>query len=261
MKKVINIAVWVLFVIGVLLLLSFTYGKKKNRVCESVNYDIDLLSGNHFVTPARLDGILSKIGFKVGEDKFEDIDTKKLEKKLLGLSSVETVEVFKNMNGTLEIAVTQRKPVARVFNRSGYTLYLDDKGRAMQTSDFYTARVLVVNGYVNLKAGETVEAIAENDSLKGLTFIDELYEVATYIENDKFLKAQIEQIYVEKNKEITLIPKVGNQEIIFGKVVDVDTKFKKLKLFYQEGINPTSLNLYKTINLKFNNQIVCKKNK
>lgn len=261
MKKLINITIWTLFIVGVLLLLSFSYGKKKDKVCSTPKYEIDVLSGNHFVTKARLGGILKNIGFKEGVDKFEDVDTKKLEKKLMSLSSIEEVEVFKGMNGVLEIKVKQRKPIARVFNRTGYTLYLDDKGKTMPTSDHYTARVLVVNGYVNLKSGENLELIANNDSLKALTQIDELYELATYIENDKFLKAQIEQIYVERNKEITLIPKVGNQEIIFGKVEDVDAKFKKLKLFYKEGINPNNLNLYKTINLKFNNQIVCKKNK
>lgn len=261
MKKLINIIVWTLFIVGVLLLLSFSYSKKKDKVCTSPKYDIDLLSGNHFITKARLDGILKNIGFKEGVDKFEEVDTKRLEKKLMSLSSVEDVQVFKNMNGVLEIKVKQRTPIARVFNRNGYTVYLDDKGKTMQTSDNFTARVLVINGFVNLKSGESLEAIKESDSLKELTMIDELYELATFIENDKFLKAQIEQIYVERNKEITLIPKVGSQEIIFGKVEDVETKFEKLKLFYKEGINPNNLNLYKTINLKFNNQIVCKKNK
>tara|TARA_B110000967_G_scaffold158793_1_gene164251 strand:+ start:12650 stop:13435 length:786 start_codon:yes stop_codon:yes gene_type:complete len=261
MRRLINITIWALFIIGVLLLLSFTYEKKKEKVCVEVKYSIDMLSGNHFVTPARLDGILKSIGFKVGQDKFKDIDTKKLERKLLSISSIERVDVFKNMNGTLEIKVEQRKPIARVFNRNGYSVYLDDNGKTMQVSDFYTARVLVINGHLNLKVGENIEAITHNDSLKGLTLIDELYELAAYIEKDKFLKAQIEQIYVKRNKEVILIPKVGNQEIIFGKVEDVDAKFKKLILFYKEGINPTNLNLYKTINLKFNNQIVCKKNK
>jgi cell division protein FtsQ len=236
MRRLINITIWALFVIGVLLLLSFTYEKKKEKVCVEVKYSIDMLSGNHFVTPARLDGILKSIGFKVGQDKFKDIDTKKLERKLLSISSIERVDVFNNMNGTLEIKVEQRKPIARVFNRNGYSVYLDDNGKTMQVSDFYTARVLVINGHLNLKVGENIE-------------------------KDKFLKAQIEQIYVKRNKEVILIPKVGNQEIIFGKVEDVDAKFKKLILFYKEGINPTNLNLYKTINLKFNNQIVCKKNK
>lgn len=244
------------------MLLSFSYGKKKEKVCTAVQYNLDdIESGNFFVTEERLDGILKNIGFKEGEDKFEEVDTKKLEKKLLSLSSVEEVEVFKNMNGTLEISLEQRKPIARVFNRNGYTIYIDDKGKTMQVSDYYTARVLVVNGHVNLKSGESVEVLSGNDSLSNMTMLDELYELTTYIENDKFLKAQIEQLYVEKNKEIILIPKVGNQEIIFGKVEDVETKFKKLKLFYKQGIDPTNLNLYKTINLKFNNQIVCKKNK
>ena len=160
----------------------------------------------------------------------------------------------------LEIKVEQRKPIARIFNRNGYSVYIDDKGKTMQTSEFYTARVPVINGFVNIKSGEELSALT-NDSLKNETLLDELYELTTYIRGNEFLKAQIEQIYVEKNGEIILIPKVGNQEIIFGKVEEIEKKFKKLLLFYKEGINPNNLNLYKTINLKFDNQIVCKKNK
>mgnify|MGYP000044161040 CR=1 FL=1 len=261
MKKFLNIAIWVLFILGTLALLSFTQRKKNNRVCENWEINVDAFSGNHFVNKERVEGILKNIGLKKGEDKFSLIDTKKVEKKIMALSSVEEVEVFKNMNGTLELNIKQRQPIARVFNRNGYSVYIDDKGKTMQTSEYYTARVMTINGFVNIKSGEELATIQGNDSLMNLTMLDELFKLATYIKNDEFLKAQIEQIYVEKNKEITLIPKVGNQEIIFGKATDIEKKFNKLLLFYKKGINPNNLNLYKTINLKFDNQIVCKKNK
>lgn len=246
--------------IATLALLSFTQRKKNEVVCHKVKVNIDVLSGNHFVTKERVDGILKNVGFQEGIDKFENIDTKRLEKKILDLSSVEEVEVFKNVNGALEVDIKQRKPIARVFNRNGYSVYIDDKGKTMQISEYFTSRVMVINGYVNIKVGEEVGLIQGNDSLMQLTMLDELYELATYINADKFLKAQIEQIYVEKNGEITLIPIVGDQEIIFGKVQDIKKKFDKLILFYKKGINPNNLNLYQTINLKFDNQIVCKKN-
>jgi len=249
-----------LFIIGTLALLSFSQRKKDNKACENWAINVDALSGNHFVNKERVEGILKNIGLKKGEDKFANIDAKKVEKKILALSSVQDVEVFKKINGTLELNITQRQPIARVFSRNGYSVYIDDKGKTMQTSEYFTARVLVVNGYVNIKSGEELALIQGNDSLMELTMLDELYELATYIKNDKFLKAQIEQIYVERNNEITLIPKVGNQEIIFGKAEDIKNKFDKLVLFYTKGINPNNLNLYKTINLKFDNQIVCKKN-
>ena len=260
MKKLLNISAWLLFILGTSALLSFTLRKKNNRVCKKWEINVDSFSGNHFVTPERVEKILSNSGLQKGEDMFANIDTKIIEKKLLSLSSVEKVEVFKNMDGTLEVEVEQRRPIARVFNRNGYSVYIDENGKVMPVSEYYTARVLVVNGYIDIKSGEEMDRIELNDSLKELTLLDEIFELATYISKHEFLKAQIEQIYIEKNKEIVLIPKVGNQEIIFGKAEEIEKKFNKLLLFYKKGINPNNLNLYKTINLKFDNQIVCKKN-
>lgn len=261
MKRILNSSVWVLFALGTLALLSFTQRKKSNTVCTEVVVKVDVLSGNHFVTPKRVEEILMNLGFKKGVDKFSQINTEKLERKLLGISSVESVEVYKNLNGELKIEIEQRMPIARVFNRNGYSVYIDDKGRTMQTSEHYTARVMGVNGFVKLKTGESYSEVVLNDSLRASTMLDEVFEMAKAISEDEFLKALIEQIYIERNEEMILIPKVGNQEIIFGKAEDIKDKFEKLKLFYTKGINPNNLNLYKTINLKFDNQIVCKKNK
>jgi cell division protein FtsQ len=66
-------------------------------------------------------------------------------------------------------------------------------------------------------------------------------------------------MHLEENEDIILIPRVGYQQIVFGKPVNVEDKFRKLKLFYEKGISDKGWNNYSYINLKFKNQIVCTK--
>ena len=76
------------------------------------------------------------------------------------------------------------------------------------------------------------------------------------------MNAQIGQIHREKNGDFVLIPQVGSHTIIFGSAFsdrEVEEKFKKLKVFYEEGLPYEGWNKYDIINLKYKKQIVCKK--
>ena len=241
-------------------MLSFSQTDKNNSVCNDFSININTESGNYFVTKKRVLNILKSMGYSSGKNTHGKLNIKRIEKKLNGLSSVKSATVYKNINGNLSIDIIQRKPIARIFNANGNSLYIDENGKTMPVSEYYTARVVPVSGNLNLKLNQSVEQLNANDSLKNSSLLDEVYNLTSYIENNKFLKSQIEQIYIEKNNEIILIPKVGNQQIIFGKIVNIEEKMDKLILFYTKGINPQNLNLYKTINLKYSNQIVCKKN-
>ncbi|MCC6689974.1 MAG: hypothetical protein IT235_00435, partial [Bacteroidia bacterium] len=100
--------------------------------------------------------------------------------------------------------------------------------------------------------------IEADSNLRKSTLVDDLFELAKYITADEFWKAQIEQVYVNADNELELIPRVGNQRIILGDITEMDQKFKKLLIFYRQGLNPTGWwNKYSVINLKFKNQIVC----
>jgi len=55
---------------------------------------------------------------------------------------------------------------------------------------------------------------------------------------------------------------VGDQKIIFGTAhskEEVQEKFKKLTIFYNEAMPFEGWNTYSEISLKFEDQIVCKK--
>ena len=80
-----------------------------------------------------------------------------------------------------------------------------------------------------------------------------------FITHDKFLKAQIDQVYVTEGGEFELIPRIGNHVILLGKAVDLDDKFRKLYAFYKLGLNKIGWNKYNIINIKYKNQVVCSK--
>jgi cell division protein FtsQ len=46
---------------------------------------------------------------------------------------------------------------------------------------------------------------------------------------------------------------------MFGKAENIAGKFKKLEVFYHEGISNAGWEKYDTINLMFKNQLVCSK--
>jgi len=97
------------------------------------------------------------------------------------------------------------------------------------------------------------------DSMKCVNTINKLNTIAKFIYMDKFWKAQIEQVFVDDNMDLELIPKVGRQVILFGDIDRMAEKFKFLKAFYKDKMSQVGWNKYIVINLKFRNQIVCTK--
>jgi cell division protein FtsQ len=148
-----------------------------------------------------------------------------------------------------------------VFNSDGESYYLDKEGSVMPTSDNYTARVPVASGFIMEKQYDMQQhnVVAMSDSLKKLSCLDDLFELAIFIRNDEFWKAQIQQIRVESNGELTLIPTVGDHHILLGRTDKMEQKFKKLLLFYKKGLNTTGWDQYSSINLKYKDQVICTK--
>ena len=146
----------------------------------------------------------------------------------------------------------------------GESYYIDTQTKLMPLSDKYTARVLVVNGFVcepyARRSIFTVKQIENNEMLKELSVLDEIYEMANYIAKDSVLNSLIHQISINEQKEFELFPSIGNHKIIFGEAANIAEKFEKLKVFYTDGLNKTdNWNKYSTINLKYKDQVVCTK--
>ena len=79
------------------------------------------------------------------------------------------------------------------------------------------------------------------------------------MQSDDFWNDQIEQIYVNQNNDVELIPRVGEQVIMLGSFENFEEKLANLKLFYDQAVPKVGWDKYSIINLKYKDQIVCTK--
>lgn len=154
---------------------------------------------------------------------------------------VEKVKVFMTIDGAVKTVIKQRTPIARV-NTGAEVYYIDRQGVKMPLSSNYSARVLLVSG-----------AVLESD-------IASVFGLVTKITGNGFLSKLVVGIEKKSINDFVLQTRKYDQHIQIGKIENLNVKFKKLEAFYNEVIQSNELEKYKTINLKFNNQVVCTKN-
>jgi cell division protein FtsQ len=86
---------------------------------------------------------------------------------------------------------------------------------------------------------------------------NDLLDFVNTISNDEFLASLFQQIDVQSDGELVLVPRVGNHLILFGTIENMDNKFRNLRAVYKKGLNNGKWNRYKSITLKYENQVVC----
>ncbi|MDR3093629.1 MAG: cell division protein FtsQ/DivIB [Bacteroidales bacterium] len=259
MKKILNILFWLALIAYYFVALSFVSTRRGETICTSVKVSILDSLRIHFVTTDDIRRIVENPQKKVRGKQLDSINTARVEERLLQNQAVYRAEAYKTVDGTLHVDILQRIPVLRIINRYGESYYLDETGHAIRHNRNYSVRVLVANGHIDQRAPEKKEfdlkELPETD--KNRKILRELFDLAVWIRDNELWNAQIEQIYVNADGDIELIPLVGSHIIIFGKGENFEEKFTKLETLYRNGFNVSGWNKYQIINLKYNNQIVC----
>lgn len=259
MKKVLKISGWVLFIGLIGVILGFAKSRHAQIPCAIPEIVIHDNSGFDFVSDEMILERLRNIGYNFSGDHLCELDLLRIENEISQIAGVQRVEAFVYLNGELVIDVRQRRPIVRIVNESGTSFYIDDAGNSMPLSDHCHAKVPVITGCLNEPTGINAIEAEQVDSNSQLTMLDEIFRMADCVDQNEFWKNQIVQIYVNCEREFELIPRVGDQRILFGPAEQVKDKFRKLEIFYKEGIAPEQLNQYDTLTVKYKGQIVCSK--
>jgi len=241
---------WLICLAGVVVLLSFINVKKQTVKCTDVK--ILIPGADNFIEREEIDAILKEDqGVLLGRN-LENINIHKIEKKLQSNPYIGFAKVYVDMDGVLHIEIKQRQPILRILNENGQDFYIDNDGLKMPISSNFTANVLVATGHITEVFGSRVDTLHTQ-------LARDLYKTAQYIKQDTLWDAQIEQIVVDQKNDIELIPRVGNQRIVLGNADSLEKKMKNLLLFYKKAMPQVGWDTYKTINIKYTNQIVCEK--
>lgn len=231
-----------------------TKEKQEKQVCKSIKVSILDSADNRFVTKDEIVELLKAEGITQNESKLKHINQYFLECKLNNRNAIKRTEVSYTREGVLRVDIRQRRPILRIETANG-GFYMDETAYFFPLVRTFTSYVPVVSGNIPLILVPGQRGMAK----KNAEWAQELKELGLYLAKEELWNSMVEQIYIDEKGIIHLTPRIGEQEIIFGHLDNIDYKFKKLYLFYQEVIPSEGWEKYKTIDLQFGNQIVCKK--
>jgi cell division protein FtsQ len=236
-------------IVLLLVLASFVDSQHNKNLCKKIV--VNILDGEQFqfVKESAIKNIVNKdreddlIGRKISQ-----IDLLDIESRLSKNPFIKSSEAYFDMDGNMTVDIRQRQPIIRAVDPLNQSYYLDVDGKRMPVSDQYTP-------YVPIATPGDVDIRGFKDSILR-TYDSTLFVLATAIEKDSFMRALVGQIIVGQNNEISVIPRLGNFEILLGDVTDLDDKFIRLRSFYQVTLPAAGWNTYKKISVKFKNQII-----
>jgi cell division protein FtsQ len=229
-----------------------------SRPCGGVVIDISDSSDYHFVTKRQLFNLAYANNYRIAGKPVKEVSASTIESRINVLRELKKAEVYITIDGLVHIYVEQRTPIMRVMPGDGGDFFVDEDGVVVRRRNLYNPRLHIVEGNVNISSA-MLNGISVLDTAIKHSILKDIYQLVNYINDDKFWSAQIDQIYVDSNDEIDLIPRVGNQMIHLGSAENYEGKLRNLQAFYDKVLPEVGWNKYSTINLEFKDQIVCKK--
>lgn len=261
-KNVLRTGLWSLLVLTFLVSLGFSSSKQKVMLCKSVQVLMLDTLGQSFVEAEDVKEIIrNKFGALEGKT-MASINISLLEKIINANPFIAKAEVFSSIDGNIIIEVKQRNPVLRIVNQYDESFYIDEMGVFMPLSEKCAARVPIANGFIfdRFSEGQVIRYRSEQAMDSTLHTIDRIYHVADFIKQNEFWRAEVEQIFINAEGDMELVPRIGNHTIVLGDDKGLEQKMDKLLLFYRKSLKDKSWNSYKTINIKYKDQVVCSKN-
>jgi cell division protein FtsQ len=232
-------------------------GKTNSIICGSIIVDIKDSSEYHFVTRREIKNIIMAGGSKVIGNPVREISLPAIEERISRLRELRVAEVYTTIDGTLHIYADQRNPVMRVIADGG-DYFVDEEGVVMRRKKLYNPRLHIVEGNINITQ-KMLNGVSVLDTSIKNSILKDVFQLVDYVRNDNLWSAQIDQIYVDNDDEIDLIPRLGNHRIHLGSIENLEGKLRNLETFYKEVLPVTGWSKYDLINLEFRDQIVCRK--
>jgi len=170
-----------------------------------------------------------------------------IESKLEELEPIREAHLFISHDSTLVVRIEEHVPIARIITFGGESYYMAEDGTIFLITEvskpvYVPVVLLYTDAYT----------ISEK--------INDLKTLIKHINKNKFLTSIIGHITYSSSHGWVLISRVDRQKIIIGEVDDrLDGKLNKLRKFFKFIKKHGLWQTYKTIDLRYENQLVAGK--
>jgi len=173
------------------------------------------------------------------------LDLQGVEQALRSDPWVAEAQVYMDNNNNLNINITQRVPVARLFTADGQSCYMD---RTMAIMPLSANFVYYTSAITNVPA--------LRDDSATLALKKQLLTLITAIQRDTFWNTQVTQVVIDSLGCYELIPVLGNQRILLGDTSRLKEKFDNLFAFYKNVLNRIGWDKYEVLDLRYRGQVI-----
>jgi len=221
---------------------------RSSKVCTGVHISYRNAKGGRYVTKTAIARLLDVHGLAaIKGSPLHDLDLKAMEKRLEKDPWVNNAEIYIDGNHVLQVKVTEKYPVARLFTLEGESFYTDSNMHRIPLNQAFTPRLPVFTSLPLRKGRANVK-----DSL----LMSDILKIVRFLQADSLWMAQVDQCEYDPVRGFILIPKIGEHRILIGNGQDIREKFRKLSLFYVQVMSASGWNSYTEVDLRFKGQIV-----
>jgi len=200
----------------------------------------------HFIEEKEImDLAVNNRGIDVMNTPVSQLDIRGMEQVITSDPWVAGVQVFIDNDKVLHMYVTQRVPIARIFQQDSKSYYMDGTLSLMPLSEKYVYYTTVVTNVPEI-----------NDDSAGWAMRKEIAKLVGTIQSDTFWSAQISQVIADTAGTFVLMPVLGDQKILLGDTSCVKDKLSNLFAFYRNVLNRIGWDKYETLDLRFKGQVV-----
>lgn len=172
-----------------------------------------------------------------------------IEQKLKKNPWVANAQVYIDNKRMMHVNITQRVPVARIFEESGASYYIDGTMSIMPVSDRYVYYTTVVTGVPPIQNNKISDS-ANKSLMSQITYL------VKKVERDSFWSAQVSQINMTTDRSFEIVPVLGDQRILLGDTSRLDEKLENLFTFYKRVLSRVGWDKYEVLDLRYKDQVV-----
>ena len=231
---------------------DYVRGREKGERCTAIDVVIRDSVENALISRKDVMEFLGQGKGIIGERR-DSLLIDSLEKRLLERGEIRYAEVYSDNEGVLRVELLQRRAAIRLKGLNG-EFYSDSTGYFFPV--YNKADVPVVTGFIPVAYTQGYKGYPAETRQRA--WMKSMAGLVSYIENHYFWHKDIEQIDIERNGDIVFYTRDAAQRFIFGDFSDMEKKFGKMATYYKAVAPLPEAADYTTVNLKYENQIICK---
>lgn len=240
--------------VGTAILMHLEKTHRTELACTGLQ--VEFKDSLRFVSQEDVENYLKRnYGAYIGQ-MLDSVRLDRMENMLDAQSAILKSEAWATDDGVLHISITQRKPAVR-FEKGEVGFYADDRGFIFPLHENFTAGVPVVKGALPLSEGNAYKGPAKNE--KEQEWIEDILQMTAAFNSSKAWKGRISEYEVRPDGDVVVKPADRPECFIIGEPVNIREKIAMIEKYFTHILPSAGEVQYKSVNVKYNGQIICRK--